>query len=129
MHELPVTESILHIALETARQHGGGRVTAIHLVIGDLTSIVDDSVQFYFDILSKDTPAAGATLHIRRVTPTGTCGACGRIFPAQIPLSPVCPLCGGGPVQVQGGREFYVESIQVTEHPSDTHHLSDEETI
>ena len=63
MHELPITESILKIATGAA---GGRPITVINLRIGELASIVDDSVQFYFDILSKGTLAEGATLHFDR---------------------------------------------------------------
>ena len=57
MHELSVTESLLEIALRHAQQAGATRVTGLHLVIGQLSSIVDDSVQFYWDFVSKDTIA------------------------------------------------------------------------
>ena len=57
MHELAVTEGILALALETAQRAGARRISGIDLVVGDVSSIVDDSVQFYFDVLSRNTPA------------------------------------------------------------------------
>jgi hydrogenase nickel incorporation protein HypA/HybF len=113
VHELPVTQGILDVVLESAQKNGRGRVTAIELVIGDLSSIVDDSVQFYFDILSQGTNAQGAVLRFRRVHGIGRCGDCGHEFVVQIPLLPQCPRCGGLNLRVTGGREFYVDSIEV----------------
>jgi hydrogenase nickel incorporation protein HypA/HybF len=117
MHELPVTEGILSVAIEAARQNGGHRITDIYLVIGELTSIVDDSVQFYFDLLGKDTLAEGAKLHFRREPGQGVCWDCDHTFEARAPLTPLCPACHGARVQVTGGREFYLESIEIADPP------------
>ena len=113
MHELPVTQGILDVALKAAQDNHAQRISAVHLVIGELSSIVDDSVQFYFDLLSRDTIAAGATLHVRRIAATASCSDCGHGFAVHAPLTPVCPQCGGTQLRVSGGREFYVESIDI----------------
>jgi hydrogenase nickel incorporation protein HypA/HybF len=116
MHELPITESILKIATEAA---GGRRITTIHLLVGDLSSIIDDSVQFYFDMLSKGTLAEGATLDFERRPATVMCWDCGQSFEARPPLPPACPHCGGGKLQVTGGRELRVDSIEVSDNGGD----------
>ncbi len=111
MHELPVTESILEISLRHARQAGVGRVTDLYLVIGQLASIVDDSVQFYWDIVSKDTVAEGAKLHFRRIPTELLCRQCSQRYHPDGDLA--CPNCGGSQVKILAGEEFYLEAIDV----------------
>lgn len=115
MHELPVTQSIIEVACTAAEQAGGRAITAIDLLIGDLSSIVDDSVQFYFDILSRGTLAEGAQLRFRREPATLVCGDCGQQAVATPPLPAACPACGSPMVQLSGGRAFLVESIEVAD--------------
>lgn len=118
MHELPATQGMLDVALEAARDTGADRITEIHLVVGELTSIVDDSVQFYFDILSKNTRAAGAVLVFHREPARMTCGACGHEEDVVPPLSPSCPVCDSLRLEVTGGQAFRVESIEVDDPPA-----------
>lgn len=113
MHELPVTQGILQVALDTAQQNQAQSITDIHLVIGTMSSIADDSVQFYFDFLSRETLAAGARLHFRRSPATATCWQCRHQFEVALPLAAECPVCGSAQLRVAGGREFYVESIEI----------------
>jgi len=112
MHELPVTESILEISLRHARQAEARRITDLYLVIGQLASIVDDSVQFYWDIISKDTLAEGAKLHFRRLETEMRCLDCNLNYkPAAFDMA--CPSCGGSNIKVVAGEEFFLESIDV----------------
>ncbi len=117
MHELAVTEGILQVALDAARQAGARRICAIDLVIGELSGLVDDSIQFYFDILSRDTAAANAALRFRREPAHVICGDCAGQFAGRPPLAPFCPQCGSFRLRVVGGRELRVESIEVEETP------------
>lgn len=113
MHELPVTQAILDTALNVALQAGSPRILAIDLVIGELSGIVDDSVQFYFDILSQDTPAQDAQLRFQRQPAQAVCLECSHSYDAAPPLAPFCPACGSLRVQVTGGRQFFLESIEI----------------
>ncbi|MFZ5915948.1 MAG: hydrogenase maturation nickel metallochaperone HypA [Chloroflexota bacterium] len=112
MHELSITESIMEIVLRHAGQAGAARVTQIDLVIGDLSSIVDDSVQFYFDLISQGTLAENARLVFHRVPGQLRCWDCQATFAPDGRVY-LCPECGGVRVEVVAGREFRVESIEV----------------
>lgn len=112
MHELAVTQSILEIVLRHAEQAGATRITRIDLSIGDFSSIVDDSVQLYFDTLARETGAEGAKLVFHRVPGQLRCWDCQATF-APNGRNYVCPTCSSVRVQVIAGREFQVESIEV----------------
>lgn len=111
MHELTVTESILEIAVRHAEQAGAARITHLYLVVGQLSSIVDDSVQFYWDLISKHTPAEGAELHFRRIAAQMECRQCQHRYSPDESLA--CPLCDSTAVRVIAGDEFFLESIEV----------------
>jgi hydrogenase nickel incorporation protein HypA/HybF len=113
MHELPVTQSILDIVLRHAQQAKARQITAINLVIGGLTGFVDDSIQFYFDFLSKDTAADGAQLHFERIAPRAQCRECQAEYTPPATRMWACPECGALGGDVIAGREFYVASIEI----------------
>ncbi len=109
MHELTVTESLLRLALDHA---DGGRITDLYIVVGQLSSFVDDSVQFYWNIISEGTLAEHSRLHFRRPTAEMQCSECQY----QYQLSAdhfACPNCGSAKVQLLSGNEFYLDAIEV----------------
>lgn len=112
MHELAVTESILEIATRYAAQANASRVTDIYLVIGQLSTIVDDSVQFYWDSLSENTICHGALLHFQRIQARMKCLECQGEFELDNQMEP-CPACGSFRLVVVAGEEFYMDSIGV----------------
>ena len=112
MHELSVTRSVLEIALAHAQRVGANRIQRINLVVGDLSGIVGESVQFYFGFVSRGTPAEGAELSFRHIPAQFRCHSCGAVYePEGSDWS--CPLCGEMEPEPVGGRELLVESIEV----------------
>lgn len=112
MHELAVTQSILDIVVTHAQQAGAQRITRINLVIGQLASVLDDSVQFYWDIISADTVAHGAQLQFERISTEFRCLACQHTF-KPTPTTFACPQCLSPQVRIHHGEELRVESIEI----------------
>ena len=112
MHELAVTENLLDIALRHASNEDAKRITDINIVIGDLSSIIDDSVSFYWEIITKGSIAEGAQLHFMRLQTLFRCLEFDRQF-HPIADSFSCPACQSRRIQIIQGKEFYLESIQI----------------
>lgn len=112
MHELAVTQSILEIALRHAQNQKAKRITHLYIQMGEWSTVVDDSVQFYWDMISEDTIAKGASLHFDRKPVSLACKKCGHTyFPVSHELS--CPKCSGSDIKVISGEEFFLESIEI----------------
>lgn len=111
MHELVVTENMLEIALHHAHTAKAAHVTDLHVVLGELSSFIDDSIQFYWNFVSEGTIAEGAQLHFRRIPAEMVCQDCQHKYDLRQNL--VCPACGSEYVRVVQGEEFYLEAIDV----------------
>ena len=114
MHELSVTESLLNLALQHLPNQPGTRIKKLYIVVGQLSSIVDDSVQFYWDSIAQNTPAAGAELNFRRLPAEFLCLRCNNRYPL-LNEEWACPFCGSLQVKVISGEEFYLEAIDIEE--------------
>ena len=112
MHELPISENILNIALNHANNANANKITDIYLVIGQLSSFIDESIQFYWNIISKDTIAEGAELHFERIAAKFRCSNCYKSFTFD-ESEYICPYCDSLKIEIKQGREFYLDSIKI----------------
>jgi hydrogenase nickel incorporation protein HypA/HybF len=112
MHELSITQSILSLTLEQAKKVNANKITKINLTIGELTGIVEECVRFYFELLSKDTIAAEATLCFDKPPATLRCRQCATTFSPEN-LAWACPNCGEMTIEIISGQECQVNSIEV----------------
>jgi len=113
VHELSITQNLLEIALRHGEQAQATKITDLHLVIGQLSSVVDDSVQFYWDMIAEGTLAEGATLHFTRIPAQLECKECDQIYSLEGNQLDGCPNCESLSVKVIAGKEFQLESIEI----------------
>lgn len=112
MHEFSVMSYLLEAVQEQATQHEASKVLAINLVIGDRAGIVDDSLSFYFGMLTPGTIVEGARLNVRRSPMRFHCIQCGGDY------SPVgadfdCPTCKTVGRVTDDGSALLIESIEI----------------
>ena len=111
MHEQSIVESLLAVALDHAKKANATRVLKIHVVVGELSGAVDEAMSFYFGFLSKNTIASGAVLSFEHVPARFRCRSCNTTFSSKGDF--LCPQCKDRQVEIVGGRELYVDSLEV----------------
>lgn len=112
MHEQSIVTYLLSEAVSNARNENASKIVSIKLTVGELTGVERDAVIFYFGFLSKGTIAEGAILRFEYTKAQLRCRECDIIFPKEGPDF-ICPRCNKKVIEIVGGRELYIESMEV----------------
>lgn len=112
VHEMALASALMETALRSMAEHQASRIVTITVLIGVMTQVESESLTSCFDALKAGTPAAGATLIMKRVPLTGQCRNCRNEFPiAEYRL--LCPDCSATAVEILSGRELRIERMEV----------------
>jgi len=112
VHEFSIAQTIVKAVLAELKKVRPARLVRARVVAGGLHQLVPANLTFAYEVLTKDTPAAGSVLNIRNVPITAECRQChwrGEIRGALF----VCGRCKAGDIEITGGRELYLDSIEV----------------
>ena len=112
MHEISIAESIVEMVEEVARREGATRVSTINLKLGAMSSVVEEALQFSFELVAAGTCSAGARLAIEKVPLVVFCSECNAQSILDTPVFS-CPLCGSPTHAVVSGKELEVTSIEL----------------
>lgn len=112
MHELPITQSIVRISNEEAEKHGANKITEIRIKVGELSGLVPECIQIYFDMCSTGTKAEGAVIKVEKIPIRFKCKLCGTECNASEGKYK-CPNCASKDIQIISGNEFLIDSMEV----------------
>jgi hydrogenase nickel incorporation protein HypA/HybF len=114
MHELAVMESAMNAVLRQAQAHQASRVHRVVLRIGSLSGVEPESLRFAFDVVTRGTPADGATLEIDAVPARAVCRACAHEFGVESGFIFSCPQCGRLSGEIKQGRELELSRLEMS---------------
>ncbi len=113
MHEFGIAEELVKAVMaELGRFSPAPRLRRVRVVAGGLRQIVPDNLAFAYDVLTRDTPAAGSALEIVTLPLVGVCTACGwrgELHDAVFH----CGACGAFTLRTEGGMALYLDSLEI----------------
>jgi hydrogenase nickel incorporation protein HypA/HybF len=110
VHELSVASAVF----DTVERHAEGRrVSLVTLRVGHLRQVVPDSLAFYFELVTRESPVQGARLELVEVPAKLRCEGCAHEWELEGIPHFRCPGCGRADVSILSGNELEVESIEV----------------
>ena len=112
MHELSVVEAIVSMVLERAKEVNASRVLRVDLVVGELSGVLNEAVELYFALLTKDTIAAKAELFFMRPPTQVRCRNCNTVY-SPVNRKITCPNCREQKIEIISGRELYIDNLEV----------------
>ncbi len=121
MHEFNICQTIVDSALAHIKGTDSSKVRLVKItvVMGRLRQIVPDYLHSAYELLTKGTIAEGSSLEIKLTPIVFTCDSCGQNTESDKARFR-CGSCGSQRGQVSGGRELYLESLEVEEDDEQT---------
>ncbi len=113
MHELSIAYALVETAARAANDSGARAVTVVRLRLGALSGVVQDALQFSYDIATKGTLLERSRLEVEALPVVIHCDRCDRnVALPNIQLFR-CPVCNTPSTQIVQGRELEIVSLEI----------------
>ena len=106
-------QSTLELAGEQLLKAGCTEIHLIRLRVGLLSGVVPEALEFAFEVLKADSPAANATLEIERTPGLFFCGTCG-VETWLDTMQFECAGCGGLLTVREGGADLELAQMRMS---------------
>lgn len=112
MHELSIALGIVKIAEDETAKVKAEKVTKIELLIGVLSGVELDSLNFVWESAVKDTVLEHALKEITVIRGEGKCIDCDTEFDMEN-IYDCCPNCNSNFKGILKGKELKVKALEV----------------
>jgi hydrogenase nickel incorporation protein HypA/HybF len=113
MHEIAIVTSLFEIINRQVAEHRIESISRVHLKVGEMAALEPMTLAACFEVLAEGTPAQGAQLVIESMPVMARCAACQTLF-RVVGYQFQCPACRGDTLEMVGGRELYIDSLEAT---------------
>lgn len=115
MHETDMTQALIVTLRDWWQaQPVPPRISQVHLIVGEFTCVEPASLQFAFEVQTRNTFLEGAKLQIQDVPLVAYCHPCQQEYQPTIGLNYACPQCRSPMEDIRSGRELKIDRIEYT---------------
>jgi hydrogenase nickel incorporation protein HypA/HybF len=112
MHELSLACSLIEEAEKVLASEQAARAVRVTVGVGKLSGIEIEAFEFAFPLAAKGSRLEAAELVIHDLPIRVQCRMCGKESNPDFPRC-VCAVCGAEDIELLGGREFNIESMEI----------------
>ena len=117
MHETDMTKAlILTVKDWQESQPENPQIACIHLIVGKFTCVEPVSLQFAFEVQTKNTFLDGAKLVIQETPLIAFCHQCQTEYHPEIGIQYACPECKSPMDDIRSGRELKIDRVEYIEN-------------
>ena len=112
MHEMSIALNIIKIAEEELEKANGKRIESLNLVVGKLSGVVVESLNFALEASREDGPLSNTKIIIDEIPAKMKCLNCGHKFQAD-DFYTTCPTCNEFRHEIISGKELLIKSMTI----------------
>ena len=118
MHETDMTKALIMTVRDWREsQPERPKIEKIHLIVGQFTCVEPASLQFAFEVQTRNSFLEGVELAIEETPLIAFCHSCREEYLPEIGRQYACPKCKSPMDDIRSGRELKIDRI---EYSSDT---------
>lgn len=113
MHETDMTKALIGTVKNWwESQPERPKISHIHLVVGQFTCVEPASLQFAFEVQTRNTFLDSASLVIRETPLIAFCDRCQQDYRPEMGIQYACPNCHSPMQDIRSGRELKIDRIE-----------------
>ncbi|MEL6137481.1 MAG: hydrogenase maturation nickel metallochaperone HypA [Cyanobacteria bacterium J06628_6] len=121
MHETDMTKALIMTVRDWwESQPERTDVEKVYLTVGKFTCVEPASLQFAFEVQTRDTFLAKAELVIQETPLVAYCHSCQQEYSPDYGSQYACPDCGQAMEDIRSGRELKVDRVEWAAVPVST---------
>jgi hydrogenase nickel incorporation protein HypA/HybF len=113
MHETDMTKALMITVQDWYdSQPEKLKIEKIHLIVGKFTCVEPVSLQFAFEVQTRNTFLDQVELVIKHIPLIAYCHTCQKEYQPEIGLQYSCPTCRSPMDDIRSGRELKIDHIE-----------------
>jgi hydrogenase nickel incorporation protein HypA/HybF len=113
MHETDMTKALIMTLKDWwESQPDRPQVSRVHLIVGKFTCVEPVSLQFAFEVQTRNTFLDGAELVIQETPLIAFCHTCQKEYEPEIGIQYACPECRSPMDDIRSGRELKIDRVE-----------------